>query len=864
MRAELKRIFGDRVSFQESERKLYSRDLAVLPDVLGLGMIDLLIERVPDAVVKPNSTEEVQEVARLSARELIPLTPRGAATGGVGGAVPTKKGIVVDLLRMNRILEVDRENLTVTVEAGIIWEGLEEELNAQGLACRALPSSAPSSTVGGWIASSGVGHGSFEYGAIDKNVAAVELVVPNGEVWELEGDQLKMVLGAYGITGFITKATLKVRELDETVPVEIEFDSIPNMDSALREIIGTIPIWTLNVEMDDFVALKNAALGKPMTGAHHALLIGIPRSRYDPEAFKAVAAKHNGRLHLDAQEAWEGRYLPLRIKKLGPSVVTGEVYVPTSRMFEYLEVIYKKLKGETFGVEATLANDEEVAVRIYVLVDERDVGGMNYMSSWSIPIKMLKIARKFGGRTYQTGLFLGKEAQNYFGRERLKRIFAFKRSVDPEAMMNPGKIYLHYRYAMIFGIATPFMGMLGGRSTQKAVPPEEVHARLTDYMEHIYTCVSCAYCRDGCPVYTERGWESAAPKGKMVFAKEYMESRTDVDEYMYKRIFECTLCGQCQEVCQAEIPLCDVWTDMRAKFWELGYEPMEAHVMMQDSLRAEGNPFNEPASRRDELFPEDAVGLIREGDDREPDILVWAGCVNSYQDIKTLPAFMKVLDAAGVTYTSLGTEEGCCGYVAHITGMPAFHDLAHGAAERINECGAPIIVTPCAGCDKAFAKIYPEHGIEVVPEALHGVQYLDRLIQEGRLKPERPFKKRVTWHDPCDIGRHLRIFDEPRRILRSIPELDFVEMPTNREKATCCGGGGGLKASDLDLSSDIALRRVKEALSVGAEVIVSSCPSCKANLKIAADRARKEKLGKVQVMDINELLVRTLPKEPRE
>jgi glycolate oxidase len=430
--------------------------------------------------------------------------------------------------------------------------------------------------------------------------------------------------------------------------------------------------------------------------------------------------------------------------------------------------------------------------------------------------------------------------------------------------MNPGKISYHWRYSFMFGMANPFLGFLGGRSTQESVPPEEVHARLTDYMEHIYTCVSCAYCRDGCPIYTERGWESAAPKGKMVFAKEYMESRIDVDDYMYKRIFECTLCGQCQEVCQAEIPLCDIWADVRAKFWELGYEPMEAHVMMQDSLEAEGNPFKEPSSARDELFPEDAVGLIREGDTREPDILVWAGCVNSYQDIKTLPAFMKVLDAAGVTYKALGTEEGCCGYVAHITGMPAFDDLAHGAAQRINECGAPVVVTPCAGCDKSFAKIYPEHGIEVKPEALHGVQLLDRLISEGRLRPEKPFKKRVTWHDPCDIGRHLGIYDEPRRVLKAIPELDFVEMPHNREKAVCCGGGGGLKASDLDLSSDIALRRVKEAISVGAEVIVSSCPSCKANLKIAADRARKEKIGKVQVMDINELLVRTLPKKRRE
>jgi Fe-S oxidoreductase len=207
--------------------------------------------------------------------------------------------------------------------------------------------------------------------------------------------------------------------------------------------------------------------------------------------------------------------------------------------------------------------------------------------------------------------------------------------------------------------------------------------------------------------------------------------------------------------------------------------------MMQSSIQAEGNPFMEPRAKRAELYPVDAKGLVREGDARTPELLVWAGCVNSYQDINTLPAFMKILDAAGVTYKALGPEEGCCGYVAYITGMPAFEDIARGAAGRISASGAPVVVTPCAGCAKSFRKVWPEHGIELGPRPLHAVELFEQLIKDGRLKLTKPFAKKVVWHDPCDIGRHLRIFDAPRNVLKAVPGLELVEMAHSRERAIC-------------------------------------------------------------------------------
>ncbi|MCK4970047.1 MAG: FAD-dependent oxidoreductase, partial [Thermoplasmata archaeon] len=154
-------IFGERVTFEQNELVLYTSDVGILPDVLGIGVIDLLIDRMPMAVVRPKNTEEVIALLKYANREKIPIVPRGAATGGVGGAVPAKGGIVINFNSFNKVVEIDKEAMTVTVEPGIIWTDLEEALRLEGLMNRTIPSSAPSSTVAGWIASGGIGYGAF-------------------------------------------------------------------------------------------------------------------------------------------------------------------------------------------------------------------------------------------------------------------------------------------------------------------------------------------------------------------------------------------------------------------------------------------------------------------------------------------------------------------------------------------------------------------------------------------------------------------------------------------------------------------------------------------------------------------------------
>ena len=150
--------------------------------------------------------------------------------------------------------------------------------------------------------------------------------------------------------------------------------------------------------------------------------------------------------------------------------------------------------------------------------------------------------------------------------------------------------------------------------------------------------------------------------------------------------------------------------------------------------------------------------------------------------------------------------------------------------------------------------------VDIPLDVYHSVQYLEKLITEGKITLGGDLGKKVTYHDPCDLGRTFQIFEEPRDILKNIPGLEYVEMARNRLQARCCGGGGGLQANDPDMAVDIATERVRDALSVGAEIIVSGCAACKDNLRKGARAIPKQERGKIKVMDITEMVAKCIEK----
>jgi glycolate oxidase len=204
----------------------------------------------------------------------------------------------------------------------------------------------------------------------------------------------------------------------------------------------------------------------------------------------------------------------------------------------------------------------------------------------------------------------------------------------------------------------------------------------------------------------------------------------------------------------------------------------------------------------------------------------------------------------------MGEEETCCGYLAYLVGdMPTFNSAMEMYLERTSKFKPKSLVTSCAGCLKTFRDLYPHYGGGGGYEVLHAVELIEKLISEGRLKFKRDVQPvKAIYHDPCDMGRHMGVYEPPRNVLKALPGVELIEFPLNRAQAKCCGGGGGMKGFDNAMAGEIGYKRLLSAIDLAADVIVSACPSCKGSFNQAAARARKEKKGKIKVMDITELV----------
>jgi glycolate oxidase len=301
------------------------------------------------------------------------------------------------------------------------------------------------------------------------------------------------------------------------------------------------------------------------------------------------------------------------------------------------------------------------------------------------------------------------------------------------------------------------------------------------------------------------------------------------------------------------VKVADIIQAARARLVKAGYLPL-VHQHLVQSIEEKGNPFGEAVEKRTDIYPKEFKPRDK------ATTLLHFGCVASYQDINIIPSALTIMDKAHVNYMSLGNKESCCGYISFLVGdEKQFEKCINKNATLFKQIGIKEIVTTCAGCYRTFKDLYPQHtkldGIQIY----HFIEYLEKLITDHQITFKDGAKKvKVAYHDPCDIGRHMNIYDPPRNVIRALPSVELVEFPHNRNLAKCCGGGGGLKAYDTEMSLEIAYKRIQQASSVGAEVAVSACPACKSNLNLGAARLRKEKKGRIKVMDITELVAEAL------
>ncbi len=365
------------------------------------------------------------------------------------------------------------------------------------------------------------------------------------------------------------------------------------------------------------------------------------------------------------------------------------------------------------------------------------------------------------------------------------------------------------------------------------------------------------------------GWESASPRGRAYWLRRIARQtpldrtlglRAEVTERFFENFYYCTMCGKCAEVCHTAIPLHHVWESCREWLLREGWAPLGPHRAMLDSLSTNNNPWGHPAGKRAEWL----------GDRELPakaDVLWFVGCSEAYTQMKASVAGAKLLDVAGVSWTTLGNEEWCCGNPESKIGATEHLDeRARHNVDAIEATGATRVVSGCPGCILTLDGIYKQRGMAGDFEVLHMTQFIAELLRDGRLVPQKRPGGKVIWHDPCELGRvGDRVYEAPRRILDAVlGKGNWLEFSESRDMSDCCGGGGAFKGIDDDIAVRIAAKKMEEAEELGAAVLVTACPTCRFNFNHAIQSIKRQRKEgdrggfKMRAMDIKELLVRSL------
>jgi len=249
------------------------------------------------------------------------------------------------------------------------------------------------------------------------------------------------------------------------------------------------------------------------------------------------------------------------------------------------------------------------------------------------------------------------------------------------------------------------------------------------------------------------------------------------------------------------------------------------------------------------------------------EIVYFVGCVASFfpRSYRVPQSLVSILDESGVDFTTLGGQEWCCGYPLLSMGrLEQAKTLIQHNVAQVKELGASRVVFACPSCYHMWKFVYPEVlGEEIGLEVLHATELLGELIAQGAIElGEMPL--RVTYHDPCDLGRKSHVFEPPRQVLQSIPGLTFVEMSSCGQISECCGGGGNLESFDPDVVSEVSLRRVDRACEIEAQVVTSACQQCERTLTAAVRKHKEARRARMRVMDIVELVWKAMQKAESE
>jgi Fe-S oxidoreductase len=359
-------------------------------------------------------------------------------------------------------------------------------------------------------------------------------------------------------------------------------------------------------------------------------------------------------------------------------------------------------------------------------------------------------------------------------------------------------------------------------------------------------CFQCGLCDTVCP------WNRVRTFSMRKLVRQATFGFTEIES---EEMWLCTTCGRCPQHCPRDVQQIESGVALRRVATEYGVFPDSVKPIRTavGSLIGEGNPLGEERKSRGDWAKGQSVKTFSE----EMEILYFPGCYPSFDPRakKIATATAKILGAAGVAFGILGEKESCCGESIRKTGdEELFKRLAKENIKTFIDNGVKRILVSSPHCYHTFKNEYPDFRVNF--EIVHITEYLLELMNAGRLTLTQPVEKKITYHDPCYLGRHNGIFDPPREILKKIPGLELTEMPDTRIDSLCCGGGGGRVWMETQKGERFGDLRIDQAIDAGAELLVTACPYCitmfeDSRVTMGADE-------KIEIKDITEIIQEAL------
>jgi len=578
---QFKKIAGDiKIIDKVEEKEMYSHDIGDVPSI----MTKMFFSIQPDFVVQPKSADEIKKVLEFANENKVPVIPRGAASWGFGGVIPTNAGIVIDLSPFRKILYLNKAQKTITVEAGARWSDIDILAKKEGLCLMTYPSS-KFSTVAGWIATGGYGINSFRYGHLVSQIVSMTVITPSGESKKLtpSDPEFAYFVSTEGEFGIIVEVNLKLRNLPQaSYPHLFYFESEKEAFTFIGKFIrsGQKDELKPNVirfldenHLTDINEIMHSTVFKKSAG----VLIEFANSEEDNKFLSTIEQNYKVEEapRYVASYLWNERLFGMKTKRLGPTILASESIIPIEAAAGFIAKA-KKL-GTNFGVEIFIDSyilDAKMAlIMTNFLCDSRKI---KYYIDLPLTMVLTQTAVSMGAEPYGLGIWNAGFINYLYSKEKKQKLLAYKAKVDPNNIMNPGKFFeikskffnipaIVFRPAIfsfsikILILLAPIIGKIATLLMGKDKKIDSLDFELTTH-----ACAKCGNCIAVCPAYLVTGNEEVTAKGKIALAIKLISGRPVTKEEA-ESVFMCMHCKACEDICQTNLELMMLWDSLEKR-----------------------------------------------------------------------------------------------------------------------------------------------------------------------------------------------------------------------------------------------------------------------------------------------------------